>query len=579
MRYDKLSPGLALALEDFREEGADGLRRHAASLGVVAPADHLEPPRIPVFLFCDEGAELKNLEELGVEVNEDRGRVRTAFLPLESVEQLAERPEIRRVAASHRLRPAMDVASLRCNLPPFRLRTPLTGRGVLVGIVDTGIDSNHRAFQGRILRIWDQTLTGSGVQEGRYGRELAGLQLVKSLDVHGHGTHVAGIAAGSDATLGGIAPEATLAVVKTDFDNTHIADGIRYLSRLGEEQGMPVVINLSLGGHNDPHDGSDPLSIKIDEVSAAGRIICCAAGNEGNDDIHGQVTVPPHSEVSMRFKVPANTVTGTLLNGWYSGASLLEVGVRTPGVFFTPFQPVTPPGQRFTQRHTLPDAQVAVATPPRDPNNGDHTFRINLGAPAAGGALKGGVWQLLVRNPSDQAVRLDVWTLDGLDAPEVIFLGSAAQDSIKIGSPGSAASAVTVAAFTTRIQWQDIDGTPQQVRLTLDDISDFSSEGPLRNGGQKPDLAAPGAMIVSCLSANSGPDRSSMIDREFLAMAGTSMATPFVTGLVALLLQKDPTLDPPAVKALLKAQTRIPNQPAGSFHPKWGNGLIDVLNL
>jgi subtilisin family serine protease len=579
MRYDKLAPGLALALEDYREEGNPGLIRHASVMGVVAPASDLAPPRIPVFLFCEEETDLSDLEEHGIQVNESRGQIRTAFLPIESIDQLTENPGVQRVAASNILRPAMDTASLRCSLPSFRQRTSLTGKGVLIGIVDTGIDSNHRAFEGRIVRIWDQTLTGSGVPEGGYGQELSGLQLSKSVDAHGHGTHVAGIAAGEDSALGGIAPEAAIAVVKTDFNDAHISDGIRYLTRLGQDLGLPVVINLSLGGHNNAHDGSDPLSLKIDSVSGAGRIVCCAAGNEGNDDIHGQVMVSAGSETNLRFKVPANAVTGAMLTGWYIGTNALEVAIQTPGGFFTPFQPVTQPGQRFTQRYTVPDAQISIATPPPDPKNGDHNFRINLGAPTAGGAVQGGGWRLLVRNPSPDSVRLDVWTLDGLDSPEVIFQGPAVQDSLKVGSPGSAASAITVAAFTTRIEWTDVDGNHRQVRLSLDDISDFSSEGPLRNGTEKPDLTAPGAMIVSCLSAKSSPGRAVMLGPEFVAMAGTSMATPFVTGIVALLLHRDPTLDPPAVKALLKAHATIPNQAAGSFHPKWGHGLIDTLDL
>src|SRR3954453_20523950 len=141
MRYDKLAPGLALALEDYREEGNSGLIRHASVMGVVAPTNDLTPPRIPVFLFCDKETDLSDLEEHGIQVNENRGQVRTAFLPIESIDRLTEKPGIQPVAASHTPRPAMDTASVRCSLPAFRNRTNLTGKGVLIGIVDTGIDS------------------------------------------------------------------------------------------------------------------------------------------------------------------------------------------------------------------------------------------------------------------------------------------------------------------------------------------------------------------------------------------------------------------------------------------------------
>jgi subtilisin family serine protease len=196
-------------------------------------------------------------------------------------------------------------------------------------------------------------------------------------------------------------------------------------------------------------------------------------------------------------------------------------------------------------------------------------------------AVRGGVWQLLLRNPSPLtgAALVDVWTLDDQNAPEVVFSGTSVRDSMKIGSPGSASQAITVASFTTKVVWTDIQGQPGEVGLALNDISDFSSEGPLRNNAQKPDIAAPGAMIVSALSSHSSPRQAEMINNNFLVMAGTSMATPFVTGLVALLLERDPTLDPAGVKQLLQSNAAIPGRPAGTFDPKWGHGLIDALNL
>jgi subtilisin family serine protease len=160
-----------------------------------------------------------------------------------------------------------------------------------------------------------------------------------------------------------------------------------------------------------------------------------------------------------------------------------------------------------------------------------------------------------------------------------LFTGTSVQDRVKIGSPGSASSAITVASYTTKIEWNDVDGVRRAVGLTLDDISDFSSEGPRRDNARKPDVAAPGAMIAASLSADSNAPRAMMIDARHVMMAGTSMATPFITGVVALLLQRDPTLRPNDVKALLKAQSSIPGRAAGSFDAKWGFGLLDMLNL
>jgi len=182
----------------------------------------------------------------------------------------------------------MDVALGKVHLPTFRNDSGLSGQGVLLGVIDTGIDPNHPDFQGRILRVWDQTLPGPGVQEGGYGVELTGPFLSVSRDTVGHGTHVAGIATGTGAIFGGVVPQAELVIVKTSFQTAHIADAVRYIHRIARELGRPVVMNLSLGGHADAHDGSDPLSEIIDSESGPGCIICCAAGNEGNDDIHAQ---------------------------------------------------------------------------------------------------------------------------------------------------------------------------------------------------------------------------------------------------------------------------------------------------
>jgi subtilisin family serine protease len=136
----------------------------------------------------------------------------------------------------------MDVAPGKVNLPQFKQTSGLSGKGVIIGIVDSGIDPKHPAFQGRILQIWDQTLPGSGVSEGAYGIELTGEQLTTSRDEIGHGTHVAGIAGGVDATYGGVAPEAEYIIVKSDFQDAHIADGIRYIFRVASAQGRPAVV-------------------------------------------------------------------------------------------------------------------------------------------------------------------------------------------------------------------------------------------------------------------------------------------------------------------------------------------------
>ncbi|WP_017653595.1 S8 family peptidase [Fortiea contorta] len=575
MRHEKLSPGLLLAFTDYQNGGEQALIPHRRSLGIIAPKSAVKPSKSVVFLYCDADADLSYLEQYGIRVNQNSGTVRTAFLPIESLDALSEDDLIQRIKPSRKMQLRMDVAPGKVQLPNFKKKTGLTGKGVIIGVVDSGIDPKHPAFANRILRIWDQTLPGPGVKEGDYGAEFTGAQLTISQDTDGHGTHVAGIAAGADATYGGVAPEAELVVVKSDLQDAHIADAVRYVFRVARELKRPVVVNLSLGGHADAHDGSDSLSKIIDAESGPGRIVCCAAGNEGNDNIHGQATVGAQRTHGMRFNVPLNQVGIVWLNGWYSRDSQLEVSLRSPNGFVTPFQKIIANGNP-TQNYQLPDARVEIVTPPPDKANGDHNFFVQIRGNGPS-LVMGGIWQLRVRNTTAKNTRLDVWTLD--DRSSVFFTGSSIQDCMKIGSPGAASSAVTVAAYTTKVKYTDIDRQVREMGMELDTISEFSSEGPLRNNAQKPDVAAPGAMIVSTLSADAGGDRSMMVNSKFVAMAGTSMATPFVTGLVALLLQRDPKLDPVKVKELLRKNSSIPGKPPGAFDSKWGFGVINAANL
>ncbi len=583
MNHEKIAPGLIAALDDYHEQGQPGLARHMRTLGLVAAQDSPKPPRTVVFIRCATEADLEHLHQYGVRVNQAKGAVRTAFLPLDSLGPLSDDPAVERILPSRYLRTVMDVAPGKVKLPEFHTGSGLSGKSVVVGTVDTGIDPNHPSFAGRILRIWDQTLPGPGVAEGGYGVELTGALLTVSRDVEGHGTHVAGIAAGAPSTYGGVAPDADLVIVKSDLQDAHIADGIRYIFRVAQDLGRPAVVNLSLGGHSDPHDGTDSLSLIIDSESGPGRVVCCAAGNEGRDNIHAQGQIPQGKTRTITLQVPAaKRADGPLvamLNGWYSGSDQIEVSVKSPGGEQTPFQGVIASGSPG-KSYKLKSGLVRIFTPGPDPANGDHNFLIEIRHPSSTTrSVAPGAWHLVLRGASIHDGRVDVWTLDYGQPLQALFTGKGAQNQMKIGSPGAAGSAVTVASYTTKVQWTDIDGNPEKVKLKVDDISDFSSPGPLRKGGQKPDVAAPGAMIAAPLSADSQVTRANVVADGFRVMAGTSMATPFITGVVALLLEHNRDFGPDQIKDLLRRSSSIPGQPAGAFDSKWGLGLIDGMRL
>ncbi|WP_369779985.1 S8 family peptidase [Streptomyces sp. R33] len=587
MDYTKLASPLAAAYERYQQEGGrrEPLRRQARMLGLVSVRERAKPLRVVVTLECDPDTLLNGDLGSGIVLNEGGKKVRTAIVDIDALERLSEHPGIKRIVPANRLRPYLNLAQQKVGVSQFRTSSELTGKGVIVGIVDTGIDPQHPAFTGRIERIWDQTVrSGSGVPEGRYGAEFANAGMAMaalSRDTEGHGTHVAGIAAGAE----GIAPEARLVIVKTDFDDAHIVDGIQYVFRVARDLDMPAVVNLSLGGHSDAHDGTDTMSQSIEEECGPGRIVVCAAGNEGDDDLHARITVPQGAtrQVPCHPGVFEGQPDVFLLNGWYAGSDRLEIAMASPTGATTPFQPVRE-ADRPSQVFDLPGGKVQITTPGPNTANRDINFLVQVEPEITHGPANAGPgkWRLLLRGANVTSGKVDVWMLGRADArPQPQFSGPAVHDALKVGSPGAATSAITVAAFTTRTEWKDIDGIDREAPwLELGDIASFSSEGPRRDGAQKPDITAPGAMIVSALSRDAlDMEPAFVTDDQHVALQGTSMASPFVAGLAALILERDPGCDPRKLLELLRENAAVPGAAPGSFDPKWGHGLIDATNL
>lgn len=482
MNYARLDPGLIVVLDDLRREGRTGLRRHTPFLGLLSVEALRRPARAVVFIDVDvdvdvdDGAGLSSIPD-GVEVNAARGRVRTAVAALESIEALARVDGVRRVVAARRLRPHTGAAGPAARTS-FRNSTGLSGKGVVVGVIDTGIETSHPAFAGRILRLWDQTLAGAGVVEAGYGTELTGEMLQLSRDTEGHGTHVAGIAAGEDSTYPGVAPGAELVVVKSDLIDAHVADGLRYVFRVATELSRPAVVVLPAGGAADAHDGTDPLSLVIDAESGRGRVICCSAGNEGNASVHAQLELRPGGSaiVSCAVRSPSigEAAVTAHFSGWYAGADELAVAVVSPSGAQTPFQPVIVDGPP-ARLYQLPGGDVRVVTPGPDPGNSDHTFLVGVtpSAPSAVPPSPTG-WALRLRGDRVTAGRVDVWSLDGSLGQ---LAGNHVRDSMMIGAPAAASQALTVGSYTTTVQWVNVMGHPHEAGFILDDVSDFSSPG------------------------------------------------------------------------------------------------------
>ena len=227
----------------------------------------------------------------------------------------------------------------------------VTGAGIIIGFVDTGIDTTHPDFnfpngRTKILFVWDQTTPGRPPTGFDYGFECKSDDIqAKSCpeyDSFGHGTHVAGIAASSGMETGkyaGVAPDASIIFVKSgnelcngaswNFYTAQILDGINYIVKKAAQLGMRAVINLSLGGNIGAHDGTDPLELGLDAFVKDGTPVVVAAGNSrgDNDHVRGQLSASASVTLSLAVKP---TTTDMAIDIWYSPQDQMDATLNAP---------------------------------------------------------------------------------------------------------------------------------------------------------------------------------------------------------------------------------------------------------
>jgi subtilisin family serine protease len=519
----------------------------------------------------------------GVPVGFSAGTVVSLLVSRSEVLQLLEDRRVVYVEPSWRTRPALDesVAAIGADRA-YEAVPPVDGEGVIVGFVDTGIDVRHLDFRydanrdgreesSRVLALWDQTwgLFGATYDQDDIEADLASgagpdTGVVRQVDRDGHGTHVAGIAAGdgssSSAVFRGVAPGAWIVAVKTTFFTADILEGVGYIFDEAERRGLPAVVNLSLGGQEGPHDGTSAFERGLDELAqGAGRAIVVAAGNEGDLAIHVSGSLQGGSR-TFELEAGAREVTMEI---WYPGASRFSISLTSPsgassfassgtGSGFVP----SPEGIAY-----IDNASGGV-----NPNNGDREAVVRITNTTSGTR-----WRVAVRDESGGG-RFDGWITTEYGR----IVGG--DSTSTIDEPGNARSAITVGSFNTKGSWPSRVGEQDELAENpLGVLSGFSSQGPTRDGRTKPDLAAPGAWICAALSSSAASlDYLTHPDGVHAMHRGTSMAAPHVAGAVALLFGVDPRLTGSEVLDLL-TRTASHDDTTGSVpNSRWGFGKLDV---
>ena len=459
-------------------------------------------------------------------------------------------------------------------LPGVTLKEPfLTGEGVLIAVLDSGIAYSREDFRKengdtRIRFLWDQTLVPSedrqllspeGFSMGvefcenqinealRASTEEAQYETVPSRDVSGHGTAVAGIAAGS-AVMGGLhrgtAPGADLLIVKLGTPDrlgfprtTEIMRGVTYALQKAQLLAMPLVINLSFGNSYGAHDGSSLLERFLDNAAEIGRtVICVGSGNEGNARGHVAGNVEEAEAVELAVGEYETTLNVQI---WQNYSDKYRISLRSPGGQ-EEVLPQSVEGGKYTLR--LEQTEILVYMGEPTPYGVAQETYLDM-IPAGRPYIDSGIWTIRLEPVSTVTGQYYLYLPSSAAHGENTgFFKASPQVTLTV--PSTAAKVITVGAYDSAYDtYADFSGRGYvDVRRTT---------GIVRSGLTKPDLAAPGVGVVA-------PD----IQGGYTPFTGTSFATPIVSGSAALLMEwgivrgNDPFLYGEKVKAYLRSGAR-----------------------
>lgn len=565
----KLENILNLALETPEEE-----REQTESLNVGYSAETRSWE-----LIVKYHGSLDRLREQNIVVEELIAGYAILTVPEALVDMVSDTPEIEYVEKPKRFYYGQTFPAGTSCFPPVTMRTPfLNGRGVLLAVLDSGITWDLEVFRKadgstRIRYLWDQTVSEETASM-RYGKMPDGFslgteytaeeinaalqmhaldryRLIPSRDLSGHGTAVAGIAAGksADGFYTGAAPEAELIVVKLGLPGnsggveegfprtTEILRGVTYALRKARQLNMPLVINLSFGNSYGSHDGSSLLERFLDNASEIGRtVICVGSGNEGAARGHFAGNITRDSRVELAV---GNYERNLNIQLWKNYSDVFRIRLQSPGgeeaELTTNIQ-----GGKYTLK--LEQTRILVYLGEPLPYAVAQEIYLEM-IPVTGSYINAGIWTIRLEPVMTVTGQYYLYLPAGNGRGDSTgFYRSTPQVTLTV--PSTAAKVITVGAYDP----------------VYDTYADFSGRGYADStrtigvaaaGLTKPDLVAPGVNIQA-------PD----VYGTFTPTTGTSFATPIVSGAAALLMEwgivrgNDPFLYGEKIKAYLRKGAR-----------------------
>ncbi|ASP37538.1 hypothetical protein CHH28_02100 [Bacterioplanes sanyensis] len=619
------------------------------SAPVRVARSHAKSVNLPALVQLSNDADvpevLKSLQAMGVQLRSRTGVILSVMVPRAQLGQVAAMDSVLRLEASRAIpkRVKDGVAASGAN----SLRTGdapqwqgLTGKGVIVGVVDDGFDFLHPGFRHtdgstRILALWDQRADapGSAPSGFSYGgvctaeminAAIAQAQANETVTActqpssGGHGTHVASIAAGNGADTSaeaayeyvGMAPEADLILVnglnetiEVDFGTDTIIDGVAFIRDQAKALNKKAVVNLSLGSYYGPRDGTSLFEQALDSfVVNDGVLVVGSVGNEGDAPIALADTLAASDSRTIGFDVPDGLPQGRI-DIWYDGSGRYALTLQGPNSCDTipELQAPAVGSARVEWWQETGCGYVDMFATDVQSSNGDRQIQITL-MDGDTNSLASGRWQLtLTALPGSGDSRFSMITAE--QGGQIQIADQAGITQQIITDTASATHVIGVASYNTNYSWEsgtgfyDIDADGYGTG-PIGDISTFSSRGPRRDCSDltkcpqvmKPEIAAPGSYIMAAKAHDYEHEFPEEItpSGQYVAFQGTSMASPHVAGALALMWQSFPDESAMQLRARLlgntKTNTFTPQLPSFSHSVlmpsqpdyTWGYGILAV---
>ena len=623
---------LSLAAEKFDARLSSVMNR--AELDKMKDASY-QGVTVKLLVRFSDSTALDAIRAAGGKVNSVLGNIASVEIAATALGSLAAIDAIQYMEAEKPVpaRLNFSVPSTRANLLRTGVMPSLsgaTGAGVIVGIVDDGLDFRHMDFRNpdgstRLLGLWDQRVSGAAGSPPAgysYGGECTVKMLNDALNggdgctqpsTGNHGTHVGGIAAGSGQQTGngqtpyrfvGMAPKADILAANSIAGGTGsnaVVDAVAWMKAKAAAAGKPIVINLSLGSYFGARDGTSNYEQALSNAGAAGVVLAAAAGNEGSDKIVATGQISAGQTRTISFNWGTDVTKDQQIEIWYPGVNQYAVKLTGPNGCAMPEFVAAGASKSFT----LSCGTIEVTSTAPQANNDDRQILVSFVAGQAGAAGFQGAWTYELRGDVVATPDTNFSMICGETGNGLLFTSNTPSGFTPgiLTDTSSATRTIAVASYNTNSTWLTTGGAPNIAANyehgPITDLSRFSSRGPRRNCSNpvkcppvmKPEIAAPGAMIMAALGqdAKRPTDDSIEADGKHVAYNGTSMATPHVAGAVALMLQKNPTLTPEQVKQILfqKVQTNSFTTALPTFNPasplmpsttndNWGYGIMDA---